>query len=90
MRHGSTWVPASVALALLLGASPGGAGLAERYPGAVGIESDPAVVFAADFEEASVDDVAARRDDRRNTDGMSLDPDVPPASSGLQSLREGA
>jgi hypothetical protein len=72
---------------MLLLAPAAGAGLADRYPGDVGIENDPAVVFTADFEQATVADVASRWDDSRNTAGMSLVPLVPPASLGLQGLQ---
>ena len=32
-------------------------GIAARYPGDVGIESDPAVIFVENFEEPSMNDV---------------------------------
>jgi len=62
-------------------------GLATRYPRDIGIESDPAVVFTENFEEAALGDVVARWDDTTNVQGMSLVPDTPPPSSGRQSLQ---
>ena len=62
-------------------------GIAGRYPGDVGIASDPEVVFAADFEEATTAAVAARWDDARNLAGMALVADSAPGSAGGQALR---
>jgi len=62
------------------------AGLAENYPGDIGIENDPNVVFVENFEEGSVPDVIARWDSYKRSDRMSLEADVPPPSSGLASL----
>ena len=61
--------------------------LAERYPGDVGIASDPAVVFAESFEEATLNEVFLRWSDVSNGAGMSFDADTPALSSGMQSLR---
>jgi len=71
------------------GASGGstGAGIAARYPGDVGIENDPAVVWAENFEQGSVDAVLTRYEDYGNPEGMTLVPDVPAASSGSAALR---
>ena len=66
--------------------SDGGPGLAWRYPGDKGIESDPAVVFAEDFEEASLDAVWSRWEDVQSQEIMSLSPDVPLVASGARSL----
>jgi len=63
-----------------------GAGLAENYPGDIGIENDPNVVFVENFEEGSIPDVLARWDDYKLSDHMSLVSDVPPPSSGDASL----
>ena len=64
-----------------------GAGLlADAYPGDIGIENDPAVVWTESFEQASIEDVVARYDDAK-AEGLSLDADVPAASSGASSGR---
>lgn len=61
--------------------------LAERYPGDDNIASDPAVVFAENFEGAAVSAIAARYEQVKNTAGMALVADVPARSSGQTSLQ---
>jgi hypothetical protein len=83
---------ASACLACAPAAAPGPSGsgggdLASRYPGDVGIDRDPAVVWAEGFEEGSVPAVTARYDDWKNPPGMALLADVPPRSAGRSSLR---
>jgi hypothetical protein len=68
------------------GGGPAG-GIAARYPGDVGIENDPAVVFAENFEEGSVELVTARYEDAKNAAGMALVADVPAASSGTAAMQ---
>src|SRR5262245_15199034 len=51
--------------------------IASKYPGDVGIDKDPAVVWVENFEEGSVAAVTARYDDKKNEAGMALVPDVP-------------
>ena len=62
--------------------------LAAKHPGDIGMGSDPDVVFFADFEDATIDDVFAKFSSsyRLNAAGMHLDADVPAASPGHQSL----
>jgi len=62
------------------------ASLAEKYPGDVGIESDPNVVFVENFEEGSIPAILSRWDSYKRSDHMSLVSDVPGPSSGLASL----
>jgi hypothetical protein len=62
-------------------------GLASKYPGDVGLDKDPAVVWAESFEEGSVAAVVARYDDHKNDAGMSLVADVPPRSGGKASMK---
>jgi hypothetical protein len=72
----------------LAGADLAGApvgGLADKYPGDVGIGADPAVIWAESFEEGSVGAVAARYDQVRST-GMSLVADRPAKSGGAAAL----
>ncbi len=64
--------------------SAAGSGLAAKYPGDVGIENDPEVVWVENFEEGSVDAVVARYEDAKQS-GMALDSDVPPKSAGSAS-----
>jgi hypothetical protein len=61
-------------------------GLAAKYPGDLGIDKDPAVVWAENFEEGSVASVVARYDQVHQT-GMELVADVPPGSGGAASLK---
>ena len=63
-----------------------GAGLAAKYVGDKGIGSDPAVVFAEDFEEGSLEAACKRWESIENKGIMSLSPEVPPGSGGAQSL----
>src|SRR5439155_3344601 len=60
--------------------------LAQKYPGDVGIENDPAVVYTEKFEESSINSLTARYDDILNPAGLSFSSDVPPGSSGPHSL----
>ncbi|MBN2132037.1 MAG: hypothetical protein JW741_21230 [Sedimentisphaerales bacterium] len=69
------------------GAAPEGAvGLAWRYVGDEGIESDPAVIFTEDFEADTLDGVCSRWESVRNRDLMSFSSDVPRDSKGVHSL----
>jgi len=61
-------------------------GLAEKYPGDVGIESDPNVVFVENFEEGSLAGVLSRWESVQKSDIMSLVTDTPPLSSGSHSI----
>lgn len=61
-------------------------GIAARYSGDRGIADDERVLFAEDFEEPTLDAIAARWDTVRNRDVMSLSNEVPLGSSGTQSL----
>ena len=65
---------------------PGTAGLSGLYPGDEGIENDPRVVFAEDFEGASVSSVTSRWSDIQNSGGLQLTGDRPSASSGSKAL----
>ena len=62
------------------------ASLAEKYPGDVGIESDPNVIFIENFEEGSIPAVIAHWDSHKRSDRMSLVADVPLLSSGEASI----
>ena len=57
----------------------GNTGLAAKYPGDVGIEKDPDVVFVEDFE-GSVDEICSHWEDTRGRDIMSTSTEVPPGS----------
>src|SRR5438128_12050159 len=46
--------------------------LADRYPCDQGIATDPAVVWAENFEEGSVSAVTSRYQDDKNADGLAL------------------
>ena len=65
--------------------SEGNTGLAAKYPGDVGIEKDPDVVFVEDFE-GSVDEICSHWEDARGKDIMSGSTEVPPGSGAKQSL----
>ena len=61
-------------------------GIAAQYPGDVGIEKHPSVVFAEDFEQSDLESIGKRWETVRHRQIMSLSEQVPPASSGKQSL----
>jgi predicted amidohydrolase len=61
-------------------------GIAAKYPGDVGIEKDPRVVFAENFEQPSLDAMKSRYETVTQPEIMSLNPDKPAASGGKQSL----
>jgi len=63
----------------------GATGLASKYPGDVGIEKDPDVVFAENFE-GSVDEICGHWEEVAGKPIMSLSEDVPPGSGGKRSL----
>ena len=96
--HGSSWplhrfhitvavVFAAAMMSVSLGreADPS-VGLAQRYPGDMGLAQDPNVIFLEDFESGSLDTVAARWESVKNLDIMSLSPDTPSGSHGEHSL----
>lgn len=75
--------------AVAFGQSPSSkpvSGIANRYVGDRGIEDDPQVVFAENFEKSTVDIIGKQWDTVRDRDVMSLSSDVPAGSSGTKSL----
>src|SRR4051794_11361551 len=60
---GATSGSASTAAAMSSGAGSTSGGLSSMYPGDVGIENDPNVVWTENFEEGSVAALYARYDD---------------------------
>lgn len=63
----------------------GGTGIAAKYPGDVGIERDPDVVFVESFE-GSVDEICSHWESAAGKPIMSNSDDVPPGSGGKHSL----
>jgi hypothetical protein len=61
------------------------AGIAAKYPGDVGIEKDPAVIFAESFE-GSVDEICNHWETVAGKPIMSKSHDVVPGSGGNESL----
>ncbi|HJX18611.1 MAG TPA: hypothetical protein VJ437_10490 [Acidiferrobacterales bacterium] len=66
--------------------SLGHAGIADNYPGDVGIENDPDVIFVENFEEASINALGARWEDVVGQGLMSFSADRPAGSGGSQSV----
>jgi hypothetical protein len=60
-------------------------GLAAKYPGDVGIEKDPDVVFVESFEDP-VDEICRHWESAAGKPIMSKSHEVPPGSGGQQSL----
>ena len=63
----------------------GNTGIAAKYPGDVGIEKDPDVVFVEYFE-GSVDEICSHWEAAAGKPIMSKSDEVPPGSGGKQSL----
>jgi len=61
-------------------------GIASQYPGDVGIENHPAVVFVERFDEATTADLFKRWTDILNGPSMSFTTDVPPGSPNAHAL----
>src|SRR5207245_8308226 len=61
-------------------------GIAARYPGDVGIETDPDVFFVERFDESTIASLAARYEDVLNQGGLSFVADVPSGSAASNSL----
>jgi hypothetical protein len=65
--------------------SEGSTGIAAKYPGDVGIEKDPDVVFVETFE-GTIDEICSHWDQAAGKEIMSKSDDVPPGSGGKHSL----
>src|SRR6266571_8847527 len=61
-------------------------GIAARYPGDVGIETDPDVFFVERFDEGTIASLAARYEDVLNQGDLSFVADVPSGSGASSSL----
>lgn len=70
---------------LVIGVPQKDSGIAANFVGDKGIKSDPRVVFVESFED-SLDEVSSRWDTVRDKEIMSISAEVPPGSSGNQSL----
>ena len=64
-------------------------GIAAKYPGDAGIERDPRVLFAENFESGSIEELGKRWGEISNKDGkvMAFSSDVLHASAGKRSLQ---
>jgi hypothetical protein len=72
-----------------VGGTPAQAGISAKYRGDRGIERDPAVVFAENFEAGGVADLGKRWSEVSNKDGrvIAFSNDVPPGSGGRRSVQ---
>lgn len=61
-------------------------GLAAKFPGDRGIAGHPSVIFAENFEDATLDEIARHWEMVRDRGIMSLSDDVPPGSSGKKAM----
>jgi len=68
------------------GRLPQGYGISAKYPGDIGIEKDPSVIFVEKFEEENFKDLLKRWDNIKSPDIMSFSKDIPEGSAGKQSL----
>ena len=64
-------------------------GIAAKYPGDAGIERDPRVLFAENFESGNIEEIGKRWGEISNKDGkvIAFSSDVPPAGAGKRSLQ---
>ena len=71
------------------GALPEGPGLAAKYPGDRGIEKDPDVILAEDFESGEIADLSKKWSEVSNKDGkvLAFAEDTPPGSPGKRVLQ---
>jgi hypothetical protein len=67
-------------------ARPERAGIADKYPGDLGIEKDPRVVFAENFEAKELTGVTKRWETASGSEALSFSDQVPAGSGGKQSL----
>ena len=67
------------------GSSGAGPGLSAKYPGDVGIDKDPDVIWVESFEEGTVSALLTRYESKQGTGAIALDPSVPAKSSGKAS-----
>ena len=86
MRETAMFTMLVLASCLLAQPALGDDGIAARYPHDKGIEHDPAVVFAENFDAPSVDAIAGRWESVQNKEILSLSSDVPEATAGGKSL----
>jgi hypothetical protein len=82
---GNVTTSAALTVAVANGVAPPG-GLAALYPGDVGIENNPNVVFVERFDEATMANLFGRWTDVLNGAGMSITSDAPAASPVGKSL----
>src|SRR3989442_5409608 len=61
-------------------------GIAARFPGDVGIETDPEVFFVERFDEGTIASLAARYEDVLNQGDLSFVADIPSGSAASNSL----
>ena len=59
-------------------------GIAANYVGDRGIDSDPRVIFAENFEQSDLEVIGKRWETVRNAKVMSLSPDVPSGQFGTE------
>ncbi len=83
---GNVATSAAVTVTVSNAPPPPSGGLAALYPGDVGIEADPNVVFVEKFEESTLSALFSRWTDILNGGTMSFSTDVPPGSPGTHSL----
>lgn len=67
-------------------ASATAGGISSSYPGDRGIQADPRVYFAENFEKTDINELKTAWPDYKNIQYMSLVSDIPQASSGAKSL----
>jgi hypothetical protein len=86
MHRLGIWFAALAIGAKVVGGPFPSKGVASKYPGDVGIERDPQIVFVENFDEPSLDELWGRWETVTDKPGMSFSPDAPPGSRGKQSL----
>jgi hypothetical protein len=77
----------SAGVAVTVSNTTSGTGIAALYPGDVGIETHPDVVFTEMFEQSSISNLTSRYDDVANSGGMAFTTSIPAGSGGSRSLQ---
>jgi hypothetical protein len=84
--HSSAALPAFSIAVASASAPPTATTLAQKYPGDVGMASDPSVVWSENFEEGSVSAVTSRYSSYTDPAGMTLPADHPANSAGQHAI----
>lgn len=84
---GNQRTSASVSVTVSNTVTPPSGGISALYPGDVGIESHPDVIFTEMFEQSSISTMTSRYNDVAHAAGMAFATSVPAGTGGARSLQ---